>query len=668
MQGREKMMKSIRCCGAWKAAGVFLLVLMSGSLGCHGAGNHLRNHDSSEAPAASLPQEQSSPTAPSSEQFVRSTTERDVAPAAAVESAGSNNGILQVGATQIHPAEGSPAAPSAVESLMKAASQPVDTETETTEKKWSAAAQPEGGLAGEKSKSAPASKVYQVDRTLPSPEAGMAIPTIPFSEKTRPLTLAAALAQAGVENPVINIARQAVVSALGLQLQARVLLLPNVNVGANYDNHNGPLQASFGGIRKVDRQAVYYGLGVNTVAAESIKIPGLWINTPLTNAIFEPQVARFVVTNRNFLATATRNDIFLEVSTTYLALMNAETRLAIIRQSERDFEEVVRLTASFAKRGRGRYGDAERAEADLQLLRYQEQQAQEDVAIASADLAQLLNLDPSIRLVTGDIPLQVVQFIDPKIPLPKLLLIAEQNHPTILAASANVRANQARVRREVARPWLPTLWTGFSAGDFGGGAVATGSGNVFNPHTGNGNLVNVNSAIGQTVPKFGNISGRVDVDVIAYWQFLNMGFGNRALIRENRALRNQAEADRLRVINEVREQVSVAYNTSAEQFQAIAIQRRRVQEATEGFQRDLTTSFGGEVLPIEVLDNAKRLRTAREALLEAVIGFDRAQFQLFVALGQPPTLVVEDDKPPPLPPPPPPAELPPPQAVPPEKK
>ncbi len=656
MAGRQEVIQILRSC-AWRAAGLFLLALLSGSLGCQGACNYLRHRDLSEVPTPSSSQRQASSTPPSCEQDARPITERDVAPAVAIESSESNNGILQVGATQIRPAEEVPAAPSSVQSLMRAASQPVDTETETPEKKWSAAAQPQGGIASENSKNASAPKAYQVDRTLPSPQAGMAIPTIPFSEKTRPMTLAAALTQAGVENPVINIARQAMLSALGLQLQARVLLLPNVNVGTNYDNHNGPLQASFGAIRKLDRDAVYYGLGVNTVAAESIKIPGLFINTPLTNVIFEPQVARFVVTNRNFQATATRNDIFLEVSTTYLALMNAETRLAIIRQSERDFEQVVRLTASFAKRGRGRYGDAERAEADLRLLRYQEQQAQQDVAVASADLAELLNLDPSIRLVTGDIPLQVVQFIDPKIPLPKLLLIAEQNHPAILAASANVSANQARVRREVARPWLPILWTGFSAGDFGGGASATTSGNVFNPHTGNENLVTVNNAIGQTVPKFGKISGRVDVDVIAYWQFFNMGFGNRALIRENRALRNQAEAERLRVINEVRERVSVAYNTSAEQFRAIAIQRRRVQEATEGFQRDLTTSYGGEVLPIEVLDNAKRLRAGREALLEAVIGFDRAQFQLFVVLGQPPTLVVEDDKPPP---PPSPAELPPP--------
>jgi hypothetical protein len=65
---------------------------------------------------------------------------------------------------------------------------------------------------------------YQVDRSLPSPTAGMATPIIPAPKNVVPVTLAGALRQAGAENPVIAIAQQAVQSALGLQLQARVLL------------------------------------------------------------------------------------------------------------------------------------------------------------------------------------------------------------------------------------------------------------------------------------------------------------------------------------------------------------------------------------------------------------------------------------------------------------
>lgn len=682
MTGREWGSRPFRL-RAWKTTGAVLLSLLSGSLGCQGTGNKLRQHasngSSATAAAAGYPPQTTSAPGRTAAQ-ARPGGQSGITQAAAF-APDANKELLQIGATQVVPWRGGTNETVSVDSLVRAsyspeasngstAAEPLSATPPTTvpaeplagdaaalalkqkieseERKWTAAPLADAQKAGGKGK-APSAKDegYRVDRKLPSPTEGMPIPAIPCSDKVHPLTLAAALSQAGVANPTIGIALQAVQVAQAQRLLADILLVPNVNVGSNYGEHTGPIQASFGAIRKVDRQTLDYGFGTYVDAANTVKIPGLLITTPIVDAIFSPRFARYVVSNRQLAATATRNNIFLDVSTAYLDLMEAETRLAIIRQSEKDFEEIVRLTKSYAKRGRGREGDAERAEADRLMLRYSELHEQQEVAVASADLAQLLNLDPSARLVTGDIPLQVVQFVDPKVPLPKLLDLAVRNHPAILAADANVRASQVRVRQETARPLLPILWAGLSAGEFGGGANATTSGTgVYNPNTGNTNLVTNNNATGQTVPVFGKISPRVDVDVIAYWQLQNMGLGNLAIIRREKANRNAATAERLRIVNDVREDLSVAFNKSAENFRSIAIQRRRVQEATEGFQRDLIRIRGGIGLPIEVLDNAKRLREAREALLEAVIGFDRAQFQLFVALGQPPTLVVEDDKPP----------------------
>ncbi len=480
MTGTEREMEHRR--RACKMARAVLLSLLSGALGCQGSGDHLRHDTSTDPPAAGAGERYRSWTISSPGQPAAQAREG---------AAETNDTLLQIGATNIVPVGGTvpPAASASILDLASprgdadgneaavpsaqaanAATPPTDKQTENGERKWTAAQAPDrdkakgiiGGDVG-----------YQVDRTLPSPAAGMVTPAIPTPEKVRPLSLAAALAQAGAENPVIAIARQAVQSALGLQLQARALMLPNVNIGTNYYLTNGPIQASFGAIRKVDRDAVYYGLGTGAYVAGTVNIPGLFINTALADAIFEPQVARNVVANRGFLATATRNDIFLDVSTGYLTLMAAEGSLAILRQSEADFDEIVRLTVSWAKRGSGRQGDADRAEAAALAVRYDERQAQRDVAVASADLAHLLNLDPSTRLLTGDIPLQVVQFVDPNVTLPKLLEIATRNRPEVMAAAANVRASQARLRRERNRPLLPILVTGLSAGDFGGGSVAS---------------------------------------------------------------------------------------------------------------------------------------------------------------------------------------------------
>jgi outer membrane protein TolC len=515
--------------------------------------------------------------------------------------------------------------------------------------------------------------IYQVNRTLPSPSAGMETPSLPTPEKVQPISLAGALAQAGVENPVIAIANQAIQVSRAQLLQARALLLPNLNVGSSYDLHNGPLQGSIGVIRKVDRQAVYYGMGAYAVAPGTVQIPGLFIDVALADALYEPQIARQVVANRRFTWAATRNQVLLEVSTAYLALLGAEGRLAVIRQSEADFREVARLTAMFAKPGilLGRDADARRAEADLRQLQFQEQRVQEDIAVAAADLAHLLNLDPSTRLQTGDVPIQVVQFVDPKESLPNLLDIAARNRPELMAAAATIRASQKRVRQETVRPLIPYLWAGFSAGDFGGGAVAIQNPVVANPATLTDGAGQPN---GHTTPVFGSIASRTDVDVMAFWTLQNFGLGNLAHVKQRRAQLGEAQAARQGVQNQVNLEVTEAYARSAQNYRSIEIERRNVQEASDAFQRDLERIIGGVGLPIEVLDSAERLSAGRQKLLDAVIGFDRAQFQLFVALGQPPTLVVDDDKP--TPPPPPfapaqanaPQQLPPPNLVPPEKK
>ena len=70
-----------------------------------------------------------------------------------------------------------------------------------------------------------------------------------------------ALRLAGVANPTIELARETVRGALADQLAARALLLPSVNVGANYRLHRGTLLAPQGFVRDVNLQSAYLGAG-----------------------------------------------------------------------------------------------------------------------------------------------------------------------------------------------------------------------------------------------------------------------------------------------------------------------------------------------------------------------------------------------------------------------
>ncbi len=213
-----------------------------------------------------------------------------------------------------------------------------------------------------------------------------------------PIDLATALRLADRVNPTINRARSVVLEALALQLTARTLLVPSLNGGLTYHGHNGDLQRSSGKIISVSEQSLYLGAGAATVAAETVKIPGVNILTPLTDAWFEPLVAHQRVIASRFNVRATENDILMEVAVYYLELIRHNVLLEANRLSEVQAYQIVQTTKQYAIIGQGRQADADRARAEWRYRRADVIDAEQGVGVAAARLAQRLNLDPSVRL------------------------------------------------------------------------------------------------------------------------------------------------------------------------------------------------------------------------------------------------------------------------------
>ncbi len=426
-----------------------------------------------------------------------------------------------------------------------------------------------------------------------------------------PIDLSTALRLAEVQNPAIAATRAEVLEALAAQTQARVLLLPSLNAGGNYHGHTGNLQRSSGRILNLSEQSLYLGAGARTLAAESVGIPGININTPLTEALLEPLVARQVVAGSQFQVRATANATLLEVADRYLTLIGAESILGFQRLSESQAADVVRITDDFARTGEGRISDAERAKADRLLRRAEVEAAEAEVAVSSARLAEVVNLDAGVRLKTLGMPLEPIELIDARRPNEELLSVALARRPEMGVRSAAINAAEVRKREEVVRPLLPTLWLGFSGGGFGGGS----------------NL---------SPPLLGRFTGRSDFDVRATWTVLNFGAGNLSLIKRRQAQVGEAVAERSRTINLIREQVTSAKADALSRRGPIDLARRSIQSAELGYKEDLSRTKEARGRPIEVLNNLRLLAVARVNLVKATIEFNQAQFRLFVALGSPP--------------------------------
>jgi outer membrane protein TolC len=437
-------------------------------------------------------------------------------------------------------------------------------------------------------------------------------PVVPAPPEVREIDLCGALERAGVENPMIALADEAVRASDAVLLQARALLLPTLTGGMNGRVHQGTLLSSLGVVRQVNLQSFYVGAGASAKAAETVAIPGIRIYAQLADAYCAPQAAEQQTIARRFDSVTIRNRTLLDVGTAYLELTAAQATLQALQRSEEDVSTIVRMTANFASTGEGRESDAQRARAVWLLLERQAEEAQGAIATAAAELAGLLDVDPSVHLVSADAVPPLLDIVDPAAPLAQLLQTALANHPELGARSADVATAQIHERQQHVRPWLPLLSMGFSAGGMGGAGNQSGG----QPWT---------------------AGGRLDVDIIAAWSLQNLGVGNRALQNQARADVGIAESERLRAVNRVREELVSANTLVLARRREVEIARRRTATAQKAFEEDLRRARNIEGRPIELIRSVELLIAARVDLIRAMTGYSQAQLRLYVSLGRTPT-------------------------------
>ncbi len=121
-----------------------------------------------------------------------------------------------------------------------------------------------------------------------------------------------------------------------------------------------------------------------------------------------------------------------------------------------------------------------------------------------------------------------------------------------------------------------------------------------------------------------------------FWTAQNAGVGNWAQIRIRRNEMRVTELELLRDLNRVRSEVAIAYAGTHARYAQIGIAERGVESSMKSYKEDYGRIFGNLGLPIELLNSFDLLAAARYQYLDSVVDYDKAQFALYVALGQPP--------------------------------
>ena len=125
---------------------------------------------------------------------------------------------------------------------------------------------------------------------------------------------------------------------------------------------------------------------------------------------------------------------------------------------------------------------------------------------------------------------------------------------------------------------------------------------------------------------------------MAYWEVRNLGFGEQAARHKASARIHQAQADQVRLMDQVAREVLEAHAEVEARRRQITIVEGGITSAEDAYQRDMLRIREGQGLPIEALQSLRALDTIRREYLRTLVDYNEAQFRLNRALGWPSSL------------------------------
>ncbi|MDG3004618.1 TolC family protein [Paludisphaera mucosa] len=476
-----------------------------------------------------------------------------------------------------------------------------------------AAADREAADDGDLPSALPAAAATPEDDGTSALATGLDVKPAPFNPGDRrfPINLAAALRLADAR-PLIVAAAQAGVWVSEAELtRAKLLWVPTLNIGFDYVRHDGGGPDFNKGIMTAPSVNFFYGGG------------GLTGTLYTADAIFQPLAARQVLNAAHWNIQAAKNDALLQTSDAYFRVHQYRGTYAGALYSVRRGRELVGRIQDLSRDLVPKV-EIDRARNMLADLEQKAVLAQQEWRVAGADLTQVLRLDPRAVVEPLEHDHAQITLIDPGRTLDDLMPVALVNRPELAAHQALVQAAVLQIRAQKWSPLIPTFrLNGFQtpseliqAGIFGLGP---------------------NASMNQW-------RGRADVSIQSLWELEALGLGNLARIKEARGRESQAIIEFYMNQDAVAADVTRArarvQSAAARVLQADRSMRTAVITFNGNYEGLRQTTRLGDVLvlvnrPQEAVFALQLLMVAFDEYFATVAEYNRAQFELFHALGYP---------------------------------
>ncbi len=407
------------------------------------------------------------------------------------------------------------------------------------------------------------------------------------------------------QNTDAAIARARIRQAYAEWQSAQVLWLPSIRAGLNYNKHEGRIQDVAGQNIEASRGAAFGGLGAGAVGAASPAIPGVSMQFHLTDAIYQPRIAGYVLQARKAQSRIELHAQQLAAALAYLQLLDAAQQQSIAEQNLEVASRIAEQLQAYLSAGTANQLTVSRSQLNQSALQQQKMRAQEAYQVASIQLAQILCIDPQASFAPQDPQLIPLELVDLQMTPNELVAAGLSQRPELAEQHALVCEAINRLRREQNASWVPSVALGMSHGAFGAG-------------------------VGSDIS---NGSDRWDFDGMAYWEVRNFGLGDKAAQRSAASRVDQARLSQVGALNKVACEIMAAYHKCIARRQRISIAEQAAATASQNYLQE-QDRLQNNLTSVEQVISALELRdTAQREYLRAVVEYNAAQFELQHALG-----------------------------------
>ncbi len=427
-----------------------------------------------------------------------------------------------------------------------------------------------------------------------------AIPAVPAKDSTaaatpavQPIDLPTALRLAGANNIDLALVKEALTQAQAQNEAATLSLLPTLSGGFGYSKHNGAVQDVSGNVIEAYKQLHSITGGINSQ-----------IN--YGDAIFNKLAAMRLQSAAEYSVDAGHNATILAAAGAYIDLVNARANEKIAEDAAKisgDYEDQITRAVGI---GLANKSDALRVSVQTQNYRIALRQAKEASVAASAKLATVLHLSPTIQFVPADDAVPQITLVPLETSLNALVTEAFAKRPELKASGENIGAANWLKTQSIYGPLIPSVGAQALYGDVSGGRVGVPS----------------------------NSGGTQDYALMLNWKLGSGGLLDFGRMDYAQSKLDQTKLNDAKLHDEIGRQVVQSFEGVHSAFDQLELHKKNVDLAQQSLQLSQGRKEFGVAAVLEVIEAQKDLVQARAAYLRAMTAYTLGQYALAEAVGR----------------------------------